>query len=157
MEIPQRLRVLAGTGPCEGFAHQRGKHQALLHERGMVFSLLSKFAPTLYKVLATGAVKAKLMLFFGVGSLGAYKLKEWSDARAALGIEGMTEKQLATLFKEIDTDSSGSISRDELQQALKVRGLAMSPVQISHLMSSADANGDGQLDQAEFVAALGKR
>ena len=122
----------------------------------MVFTLLSRMAPTLYKFLATGAVKTKLTVLLGMSSFGAYKVKEWADARAVLGVEGMTKLQLTALFKEIDRDGSGSVSADELQTALKGKGLDISAAQVGGLMSSADANNDGKLSMAEFMQAVGR-
>lgn len=122
----------------------------------MVFSLLARSAPTLYKFLATGAVKTKLALLFGMTSLGAYKVKEWSDARAVLGVEGMSTLQLTSLFKDIDADHSGSVSASELKTALKKKGLDLSAHQVDALMRSADANNDGKLSMQEFLHAVGR-
>jgi Ca2+-binding EF-hand superfamily protein len=121
-----------------------------------MFTLLSRMAPTLYKFLATGAVKTKLALLFGMGTAGAYKVKEWADARRVLNAEGMSTLELTRVFKEIDTDGSGYVDAGELQAALQKKGLSLSAEQVSVLMKSADENSDGKLSQAEWVHAMGK-
>ena len=122
----------------------------------MVFGLLSRMAPTLYKFLATGAVKTKLALLFGLGTAGAYKVKEWGDARRALNAEGMSTLELTKVFRDIDVDGSGYVDAKELQAALQKKGLSLSSEQVDVLMKSADENSDGKLSQAEWVHAMGK-
>lgn len=60
---------------------------------------------------------------------------------------------LAKLFKSIDTDSSGTITVEELKKALMDWGHRISDVELQSLMAIADVDGDGLIDYNEFVAA----
>ena len=56
-------------------------------------------------------------------------------------------------FQEIDKDSSGTISQDELTEALVTRyGSDMGELVVRNLMSLADANGDGYIDRHELLS-----
>lgn len=58
------------------------------------------------------------------------------------------EEQLLKAFEHFDTDSSGTISRDELKQALQKYG--ESEENITKLLKEVDKDGDGQIDYEEF-------
>lgn len=51
---------------------------------------------------------------------------------------------------EFDEDRSGSLSKTELQHALKRLGLPFSQEYVDVLMKQFDTNGDGQVDSSEF-------
>lgn len=57
-------------------------------------------------------------------------------------------------FDEIDRDSSGTITREELSKALEeYYGHDMGHLVLDNLMSVADANGDGVIDRMELLQA----
>lgn len=58
------------------------------------------------------------------------------------------EELLQKAFKQLDKDGSGTISIEELSEALRRFGILNEDAR--ELLSSADANGDGQIDYAEF-------
>lgn len=58
------------------------------------------------------------------------------------------EDQLMAAFKRFDTDNSGTISRDELRQALKEH--ANIEEDIEEILDDVDKNKDGQIDFEEF-------
>lgn len=57
------------------------------------------------------------------------------------------------LFTAMDTDNSGTLSREEFQAALSWLGVPK--LQADKMMSAVDANSDGQLDRSEFMRASG--
>ena len=60
----------------------------------------------------------------------------------------------AHVFAAFDTDGSGSVSPDELFQALKRLGLGLSEEQIGRLAAFLDVDGDGEIDYAELLGFL---
>ncbi|KNC48213.1 calcium-binding carrier protein SCaMC-3 [Thecamonas trahens ATCC 50062] len=62
---------------------------------------------------------------------------------------------LRSLFDDIDTDGSGSISVDELMVVLRSLGFAPSREQLAAMMSVVDANGSDTIEFAEFADVFG--
>ena len=68
-------------------------------------------------------------------------------------------QSLKDQFLEIDTDRSGTISLNELVGAVKQMQTSASGTQVipdglvRQIMAEADADGDGQVDYLEFIAA----
>ncbi|GLC45677.1 hypothetical protein PLESTB_001317600 [Pleodorina starrii] len=60
---------------------------------------------------------------------------------------------LRALFAEMDADGSGSITGEELRQALQRKGTRIPPEELERIMTRADISGDGTLDYEEFLAA----
>ena len=59
------------------------------------------------------------------------------------------------LFKEIDTDGDGTINGPELYKGIKnLVGDALSPSQISLIITALDTNGDNRIDALELRNAL---
>ena len=56
------------------------------------------------------------------------------------------------LFDCLDTDRSGSISREELRTGLADLGMSLNPEQAFMLMQSIDMDGNGDVDRDEFEA-----
>ncbi|KQJ89539.1 calcium-dependent protein kinase 25 [Brachypodium distachyon] len=65
------------------------------------------------------------------------------------------EEHLYTAFQYFDKDNSGFITRDELEQALKEKGL-YDAQEIKEVISEADTDNDGRIDYSEFVAMMRK-
>ncbi|KAJ4964201.1 hypothetical protein NE237_024140 [Protea cynaroides] len=60
---------------------------------------------------------------------------------------------LKELFKMIDTDSSGTITFDELKEGLRKVGSELMESEIRALMDAADIDNSGSIDYGEFLAA----
>lgn len=66
-------------------------------------------------------------------------------------------KNLKILFKQIDKNNDGSITKDEMQYAVESIGLVMTDDDITLIFSKYDTNKSGQLEFTEFVAAFMQR
>ncbi|VAH80170.1 unnamed protein product [Triticum turgidum subsp. durum] len=63
-----------------------------------------------------------------------------------------TSGEFRRVFSAFDQDGDGKISMAELRLCMKAAlGGDMSAEEVQALMASADADGDGQLDEEEFV------
>ncbi len=65
-------------------------------------------------------------------------------------------KRIETLFKEIDTDNSGTLDANEIEVALKARGVICHKEDILLMIKEADSedNSDGQIDFKEFQSII---
>jgi len=63
-----------------------------------------------------------------------------------------TGKSLDLIFRQIDSDGSGSISREEFHRAMKMISLGLSNIEIQKIMDRVDANNDGLISYLEFAA-----
>nr|GMD47863.1 calcium-dependent protein kinase 20-like [Ipomoea batatas] len=71
--------------------------------------------------------------------------------------ENLSEEEIAGLkqmFKTIDSDNSGHITMDELQNGLEKAGANLKESEIYSLMQAADIDNSGTIDYGEFVAAM---
>ena len=72
---------------------------------------------------------------------------------------GFNEEQIAELkklFKELDKDNSGAISKTEFSDALKDAGLEVSEEEVMKRIAEADKDNSGEIDFNEFVAQIEK-
>ncbi|XP_008788593.1 calcium-dependent protein kinase 2-like [Phoenix dactylifera] len=60
---------------------------------------------------------------------------------------------LKQMFKNMDTDNSGTITLEELKQGLCKQGTKLSEFELKQLMEAADADGNGTIDYEEFITA----
>lgn len=65
-----------------------------------------------------------------------------------------TRQRYLTVFREIDTDGSGSIDRKELQACLKRLGRKATPKETLRVLREADRDRSGHLDFDEFMRAM---
>jgi len=95
--------------------------------------------------------------------IGEAHLAEIARLRDKYNIEGAApahlsgdERVLWGIFKEIDTDESGSVSKQELYAAFAKMGLVTSAAEMLRLFREGDTDGNGRIDCDEFIA-LGKK
>jgi len=81
--------------------------------------------------------------------------KKWCSVFSAFPLTEMDDKGLHNLFNDIDADSSGSLDKSEvaslLENATGGQQDAGTLAMIDHMITSADVDGDGQIDFDEFV------
>ncbi|ESQ38128.1 hypothetical protein EUTSA_v10028618mg [Eutrema salsugineum] len=61
---------------------------------------------------------------------------------------------LKTMFTDMDTDESGTISHEELKTGLQRLGSKLSETEVNQLMEAADVDGNGTIDIDEFISAM---
>ena len=52
------------------------------------------------------------------------------------------------------TDSTGHISLDNLRKACQEAGIKFTQKELEEMVEEADVNGDGQIDQSEFIRIM---
>ncbi|KAJ1959657.1 hypothetical protein IWQ62_004526 [Dispira parvispora] len=60
------------------------------------------------------------------------------------------EIEVCRVFVTFDADKNGSISRDELREALKAMGKPYDDAQLDKLIKEVDTDGNGQIELNEF-------
>ncbi|CAI8619254.1 unnamed protein product [Vicia faba] len=94
------------------------------------------------------AVLSRLKQFSAMNKLKKMALRVIAERLSEEEIGGLKE-----LFKMIDTDSSGTITFDELKDGLKRVGSELMESEIQDLMDAADIDNSGTIDYGEFIAA----
>lgn len=61
-----------------------------------------------------------------------------------------TEKELLALFRSIDINGDGKLSKDELRNALRRAGLTVPNNKLDNFFSEVDTNGDGHISFEEW-------
>lgn len=61
-----------------------------------------------------------------------------------------TERELLALFRGIDGDGDGRLSKDELRSALRGAGLAVPNSKLDTFFAEVDTNGDGHISFEEW-------
>ncbi|KAF5400966.1 hypothetical protein PHET_05903 [Paragonimus heterotremus] len=69
----------------------------------------------------------------------------------------MDEKEVESLFKVIDKNGNGKITRSELKSFFKKSNQKMGAKEIKEYMKQFDANKDGQITLEELKGVLLKR
>ncbi|TVU20110.1 hypothetical protein EJB05_36303, partial [Eragrostis curvula] len=70
--------------------------------------------------------------------------------------ENLSEEEIVGLkemFKSLDTDSSGTITLEELRTGLPKLGTKITESELRQLMEAADVDGNGTIDYVEFITA----
>ncbi|VVA93759.1 unnamed protein product [Arabis nemorensis] len=66
-------------------------------------------------------------------------------------------KGLKTMFANMDTDKSGTITYDELKTGLEKLGSRLTETEVKQLLEDADVDGNGTIDYIEFISATMNR
>ena len=94
------------------------------------------------------------MAFFGITSLGPPNIFK-SSLVNALGITVYTDEEFTAAFQKVDTDNSGFITSNEVEQLLyETYGYPALEEEVKMFMEDFDANHDGKVSYEEFCAAL---
>jgi len=123
----QMAELLAGTATVAAGAKEAGKVAAKTRRR-------SRDLDTSFEAIASSAVASFSVL--------ATPGKELSDS------------EIEKIFKEIDTDGSGKLGKDELLKAIKQADPKATTELAEDMVAFADKNGDGEVDLEEFKAVL---
>jgi len=90
-----------------------------------------------------------------IGSDGKIHYSEFM-ARMISSTQAMTSNSLAAVFREIDADGSGSLSRNELEKLMGQKNMEslMGGRSAGDLLAEMDVNGDGVVSFEEFRQAM---
>jgi calcium-dependent protein kinase len=81
------------------------------------------------------------------------KLKKLARKVIAESLSEEDIKGLKTLFANMDTDKSGTITYEELKNGLAKLGSKLTEAEVKQLMEAADVDGNGTIDYIEFISA----
>eukprot|EP00298_Acanthocystis_sp_HF-20_P022321 c2971_g1_i1.p1 GENE.c2971_g1_i1~~c2971_g1_i1.p1 ORF type:complete len:185 (+),score=57.87 c2971_g1_i1:21-575(+) len=92
-----------------------------------------------------------------VGKFTEYEETEIDDIDiSTLGLTATQIEEFSKLFKEFDSDHSGSISYPELSTILRLLGKPAKPETIKRVLKDIDKNNDGVLSLGEFLLFMSK-
>ncbi|KAJ6893036.1 hypothetical protein NC652_027135 [Populus alba x Populus x berolinensis] len=94
------------------------------------------------------AVLSRMKQFRAMNKLKKLALKVIAENLSEEEIKG-----LKTMFTNMDTDKSGTITYEELKTGLARLGSKLSEVEVKQLMEAADVDGNGSIDYIEFISA----
>ncbi|KAI9198798.1 hypothetical protein LWI28_022335 [Acer negundo] len=94
------------------------------------------------------AVLSRMKQFRAMNKLKKLALKVIAENLSEEEIKG-----LKSMFANIDTDQSGTITYEELKTGLSRLGSKLSEVEVKQLMEAADVDGNGSIDYIEFISA----
>ncbi|CAH1434726.1 calcium-dependent protein kinase 9 isoform X2 [Lactuca sativa] len=94
------------------------------------------------------AVLSRMKQFRAMNKLKKLALKVIAENLSAEEIQG-----LKSMFMNMDTDKSGTITYDELKTGLARLGSKLSESEVRQLMDAADVDGNGSIDYIEFITA----
>ncbi|GLT83267.1 hypothetical protein SLE2022_015660 [Rubroshorea leprosula] len=81
------------------------------------------------------------------------KLKKLALKVIAQNLSEEEIKGLKSMFTNMDTDKSGTITYEELKTGLARLGSKLSEAEVKQLMEAADVDGNGTIDYIEFITA----
>ena len=67
-------------------------------------------------------------------------------------MESSAQAELLEVFKDLDTDGSGTIGAEELREGL--RAVNIPAARVAKLINATDADGSGEIDFAEWRKAI---
>merc|ERR1711959_417074 len=91
-------------------------------------------------------------MFQSCGSFHRLKRKVLSEALKYLEMDEIQD--LALIFSQLDEDGDGYITKEEMVRGLIQLGYKVSSHDSKVIIENIDVDGNSQLDQNEFVAAL---
>nr|GMC49860.1 calcium-dependent protein kinase 2-like [Ipomoea batatas] len=94
------------------------------------------------------AVLSRMKQFRAMNKLKKLALKVIAENLSAEEIQG-----LKSMFMNMDTDKSGTITYEELKTGLAKLGSKLTEAEVKQLMEAADVDGDGSIDYIEFITA----
>ncbi|KAM1793312.1 hypothetical protein EV1_036608 [Malus domestica] len=94
------------------------------------------------------AVLSRMKQFRAMNKLKQLALKVIAENLSEEEIKG-----LKTMFTNMDTDKSGTITYEELKTGLARIGSRLSEAEVRQLMDAADVDGNGSIDYIEFISA----
>ncbi|XP_076922947.1 calcium-dependent protein kinase 19-like isoform X2 [Bidens hawaiensis] len=94
------------------------------------------------------AVLSRMKQFRAMNKLKKLALKVIAENLSAEEIQG-----LKSMFANMDTDNSGTITYEELKTGLARLGSKLTEVEVKQLMEAADVDGNGSIDYIEFITA----
>ncbi|KAF5747197.1 putative calcium-dependent protein kinase [Tripterygium wilfordii] len=98
--------------------------------------------------LIDSAVLSRMKQFRAMNKFKKLALKVIAENLSEDEIKGLKQ-----MFKNIDTDGSGTITYDELKDGLARLGSKLSEPEIMQLMDAADVDQSGSIDYIEFITA----
>ncbi|KAK7276842.1 hypothetical protein RIF29_17988 [Crotalaria pallida] len=94
------------------------------------------------------AVLSRMKQFRAMNKLKKLALKVIAENLSEEEIKG-----LKSMFTNIDTDNSGTITYEELRAGLQRLGSKLTEAEVQQLMEAADVDGNGTIDYIEFITA----
>ncbi|OIW06238.1 hypothetical protein TanjilG_28763 [Lupinus angustifolius] len=94
------------------------------------------------------AVLIRMKQFRAMNKMKKLALKVIAESLTDEEIKGLKQ-----MFKNMDTDRSGTITFEELKSGLSRLGSKLSEYEIRQLMDAADVDNNGTIDYAEFITA----
>ncbi|KAH7690048.1 Non-specific serine/threonine protein kinase protein [Dioscorea alata] len=96
----------------------------------------------------SSAVQDRLKQFRAMNKMKKLALKVIAEDLSDEDIKGLQQ-----MFRNMDTDQSGTITYEELKVGLSRLGSRMTENEIRQLMDAADVDKNGSIDHIEFIAA----
>ncbi|KAK6934456.1 Protein kinase domain [Dillenia turbinata] len=94
------------------------------------------------------AVLTRMKQFRAMNKLKKLALKVIAENLSEEEIQG-----LKSMFTNMDTDNSGTITYEELKSGLARLGSKLTEAEVQQLMEAADVDGNGTIDYIEFITA----
>ncbi|KAG8386125.1 hypothetical protein BUALT_Bualt03G0116500 [Buddleja alternifolia] len=94
------------------------------------------------------AVLSRMKQFRAMNKLKKLALKVIAENLSTEEIQG-----LKSMFTNMDTDNSGTITYEELKDGLARLGSKLTEPEVRQLMDAADVDGNGTIDYIEFITA----